>query len=103
VRRPQPGSGKLVKLAPFPSLRGDLGRIGGRQNVRVAGLAPVWKPVGMVYEYDPASNRWAKKKSMALPSHHVAFTTYATNLRLRGFVLPESGPPAGYQSIMHGI
>ena len=40
-----------------------------------AGLvsAPVWLPVGMVYEYDPAANTWTKKKPMALPAHHSGF------------------------------
>src|SRR6266849_2716850 len=60
-----------------------------------AGLAPVWKPIGMVYEYDPASNHWTKKKPMALASHHVAFTEYHGKIYgFGGFVLPDSGPPA---------
>ena len=59
-----------------------------------AGLAPKWKPMGMVYEYDPATDHWNKKKSMALPSHHIAFTTYHDKIyAFGGFVLPESGPP----------
>src|SRR6266480_6922215 len=28
------------------------------------GLAPGWKPIGMVYEYDPATDGWTKKKPM---------------------------------------
>jgi len=68
-----------------------------------AGLAPGWKPLGMVYEYDPATNSWTKKKPMALPSHHVAFTEYRGKIyAFGGFVPPESGPPAGCQSTMHG-
>ena len=60
-----------------------------------AGLAPVWKPMGMVYEYDPAGNQWTKKKPMALPSHHVAFTEYHGKIyAFGGFVFPQSGPPA---------
>ncbi len=44
----------------------------------MAGLvsAPIWLPVGMVYEYDPGANTWTKKKPMALPAHHVALTEY---------------------------
>src|SRR6266478_9051586 len=87
--------GSWVKLAPFPEPAEEIsGASAGGKMYVFAGLAPVWKPVGMVYEYDPASNRWAKKKSMALPSHHVAFTTYRDKIyAFGGFVLPESGPP----------
>ena len=60
-----------------------------------AGLAPVWKPIGMVYQYDPAADQWTKKKPMPQPSHHVAFTTYRDKIyAFGGFVSPESGPPA---------
>jgi N-acetylneuraminic acid mutarotase len=87
--------GGWVKLAPFPEPAEEIsGASAGGKIYVFAGLAPVWKPVGMVYEYDPATNRWAKKKSMALPSHHVAFTTYRDKIyAFGGFVLPESGPP----------
>jgi len=49
----------------------------------------------MVYEYDPASNQWTKKKPMALASHHVAFTEYHGKI----YALADScshnpGPPA---------
>jgi N-acetylneuraminic acid mutarotase len=49
----------------------------------------------MVYEYDAATDKWAKKKPMALPAHHVAFTEYKGKIyAFGGFVLPQSGPPA---------
>ena len=38
--------------------------------------APVWLPVGMVYEFDPASNLWTKKKPMATPAHHLALAEH---------------------------
>src|SRR5260370_27115323 len=87
--------GNWIKLAPFPEPAEEIsGAEAGGKMYGFAGLAPVWKPVGMVYEYDPASNRWAKKQKMALPSHHVAFTTYRDKIyAFGGFVLPESGPP----------
>ena len=56
---------------------------------------PVWKPKGLVYEYDPATDHWTKKKPMALPSHHVAFTEYHGKIyAFGGFVYPPSGPAA---------
>jgi N-acetylneuraminic acid mutarotase len=87
---------KWVKLAPFPEPAEEISGVaaGGKLYV-FAGLAPVWKPMGMVYEYDPATDKWTKKKSMALPSHHVAFASYKEKIyAFGGFVPPRSGPPA---------
>src|SRR6266404_3143769 len=87
---------KWVRLAPFPEPAEEiLGAAAGGKMYVFAGLAPVWKPMGMVYEYDPASNQWTKKKPMALPSHHVAFTEYHGKIyAFGGFVYPTSGPAA---------
>ena len=87
---------KWVRLAPFPEPAEEiLGAAAGGKMYVFAGLAPVWKPMGMVYEYDPAGNQWTKKKPMALPSHHVAFTEYHGKIyAFGGFVFPQSGPPA---------
>jgi N-acetylneuraminic acid mutarotase len=87
---------KWTKLAPFPEPAEEiLGAAAGGKMYVFAGLAPVWKPMGMVYEYDPASNQWTKKKPMALASHHVAFTEYHGKIyAFGGFVFPQSGPPA---------
>jgi N-acetylneuraminic acid mutarotase len=88
--------GKWIKLAPFPEPAEEISGIaaGGKMYV-FAGLAPVWKPMGMAYEYDPATDQWTKKKPMALPSHHVAFTEYHGKIyAFGGFVPPPSGPPA---------
>lgn len=88
--------GKWIKLAPFPQPAEEIsGAAAGGKMYVFAGLAPVWKPVGMVYEYDPTGNQWTRKKPMALPSHHVAFTEYHGKIyAFGGFVLPDSGPPA---------
>src|SRR6202795_2987084 len=88
--------GKWVKLAPFPQPAEEIsGAAAGGKMYVFAGLAPVWKPIGMVYEYDPASNQWTKKKPMALASHHVAFTEYHGKIyAFGGFVFPQAGPPA---------
>jgi len=51
--------------------------------------------MGLVYEYDPAADKWTKKKPMPLPSHHVSFTEHKGKIyAFGGFVLPQSGPPA---------
>jgi N-acetylneuraminic acid mutarotase len=88
--------GKWMKAAPFPEPGEEL--LGAAANGKMyvfCGLAPGWKPIGMVYEYDPATDKWTKKKPMALASHHVAFTEMNGKIyAFGGFVPPESGPPA---------
>jgi N-acetylneuraminic acid mutarotase len=88
--------GKWTKLAPFPEPAEEL--LGAAANGKMyvfCGLAPGWKPIGMVYEYDPATDKWAKKKPMPLLSHHVAFTEYRGRIyAFGGFVLPPTGPAA---------
>jgi N-acetylneuraminic acid mutarotase len=87
--------GKWLKLAPFPEPAEEIsGTAAGGKMYVFAGLAPGWKPMGMVYQYDPSTNQWTKNKPMALAAHHVAFTEYQGKIyAFGGFVLPESGPP----------
>ena len=73
------GQGKWVSLPPFPEPHEEVIGQGANGKMYVfAGLvsAPVWLPVGMVYEFDPATSKWAKRKPMALPAHHLALTEY---------------------------
>jgi N-acetylneuraminic acid mutarotase len=90
--------GKWLRLAPFPQPAEEiLGAVANGKLYVFAGLvsAPIWTPIGMVYEYDPATDRWTKKKPMAFPAHHVAFTEYHGKIyAFGGFVAPESGPAA---------
>jgi N-acetylneuraminic acid mutarotase len=88
--------GKWVRLAPFPDPSEELlGASAGGKMYVFCGLAPGWVPKALVYEYDPAADKWTKKKPMALPSHHVAFTEYRGKIyAFGGFVLAQSGPPA---------
>jgi N-acetylneuraminic acid mutarotase len=88
--------GRWVKLAGFPEPAEELyGAAAGGKVYVFGGLAPGWKPRALVFEYDPASDKWTKKNPMALPSHHVAFTELNGKLyAFGGFVPPASGPPA---------
>lgn len=88
--------GRWIKLAPFPEPAEELlGAAAGGKLYVFAGLAPGWKPKSMVYEYDPATDKWTKKKPMALASHHVAITEHKGKIyAFGGFVLPASGPAA---------
>src|SRR5690349_1810266 len=61
-----------IQGAPFPDPSEEL--LGAAANGKLyvfCGLAPGWKPKALVFEYDPASNQWTKKRAMRLPSHHV--------------------------------
>jgi N-acetylneuraminic acid mutarotase len=82
--------------APFPDPSEEV--LGATANGKLyvfAGLAPVWKPKAMVYEFDPASNQWSRKKPMKLASHHVAFASLNDKIyAFGGFNLPETGAPA---------
>ncbi len=90
------------QAAPFPAPSEELHGVaaGGKLYV-FAGITPLpeWRPKGYVYEYDPATNKWTRKKPMALPAHHVMFATYQGNIyAFGGFVAPKSGPP-GWEPI----
>ena len=62
--QPAYAQGKWVKLAPFPQPAEEIsGAAAGGKMYVFAGLAPVWKPVGMVYEYDPATNQLDEEKA----------------------------------------
>jgi N-acetylneuraminic acid mutarotase len=103
--QPQPASAPTpanpwTVLAPFPDASEEvLGAVAGGKLYVFCGLAPGWKPKALVYEYDPATNAWTKKKPMALPSHHVAFASLNDKIfAFGGFKFPESGP-AGWEPI----
>jgi N-acetylneuraminic acid mutarotase len=87
---------KWSRAAPFPEASEELYGIaaGGKLHV-FGGLAPGWTPKGLVYEYDPGSDTWTKKKNMPLASHHVALAEVKGKIYvLGGFTKPEKGPTA---------
>src|SRR6202162_3319521 len=92
---PRSPQGKWVKLASFPQATGEL--LGGAINGKLCaaqGLLPGFKPAGLVYEYDPASDAWTQKKPMPHPAHHAAVTALNGKMYLfGGFDLPTAGPP----------
>jgi len=82
--------------APFPVASEEVYGIaaGGKLYV-FGGLGPQWTPKALVYEYDPATGQWTKKKNMPLPSHHVALAELNGKIYVfGGFVKPEKGPTA---------
>lgn len=64
---------------------------GGKLYV-FGGLAPGWKAMGMVMEYDPAANTWTRKKDMPAYQHHVALAEHNGKIYLfGGYRLPDTG------------
>src|SRR5436309_13634510 len=60
--------------APLPEPSEEvLGAPIGGKLYGFSGLGPGFRPRALVFEYDPASNQWSKKKPMRLNSHHGAF------------------------------
>lgn len=52
-------SGKWIKGAPFPEPSEELvGMSAGGKFFVFGGLGPGWIPQGLVYEYDPATDKW---------------------------------------------
>jgi N-acetylneuraminic acid mutarotase len=87
---------KWSSAAPIPVGAEEVYGIaaGGKLYV-FGGLAPGWKPMGMVFEYDPAADRWTRKRDMPAFLHHVALATVNGRIYLfGGFELPAKGAAA---------
>jgi N-acetylneuraminic acid mutarotase len=72
------GQGRWVKSAAIPQRNEERQGITANGKLYLFGGNPVGEgampgaPPGQVWEYDPAGDRWTRKKDMALPAHHVA-------------------------------
>ncbi len=77
--------GTWSKAAEFPEPEEELYGIaaGGKMYV-MGGYGEGGKPVGMVWEYDPATDHWAKKKTMPVPVHHQAMAEYQGKIYVFG-------------------
>ena len=90
--------------APFPVAAEELYGItaGGKLYV-FGGQELGWKSLGLVYEYDPATDRWTRRKDMPLPAHHAALAELDGRIYvIGGFVVPrgdKQGNPPGWEPI----
>jgi N-acetylneuraminic acid mutarotase len=83
---------RWTKAAPFPEPDEELYGITANGKMYVLGGFGGGKARGIVYEYDPATNAWAKKKPMVRPVHHQAMAEYGGKIYVfGGFVYPASG------------
>ena len=67
---------RWTKLAPFPEPDEELYGITANGKLYVIGGFGAGKARGIVFEYDPATDRWSKKKPMARPFHHQAMVEH---------------------------
>src|SRR5258705_13535517 len=71
----QPPGQRWVRLAPIPEPNEERNGVVAGGKLYLFGGNPVGltgTPPGAVWEYDPAGDKWTKKKNMPLAAHHVA-------------------------------
>jgi N-acetylneuraminic acid mutarotase len=95
---------KWSTLAPFPEPSEELyGIAAGGRFYAFGGQQLGWKSLGMVYEYDPAGDRWTRKKDMPLPAHHTALAELNGKIIVAGgFIVPRTekqATPPGWEPI----
>lgn len=80
-------------LPPFPAPTREIIAVAAAGKIYMfAGQGKFFTPLGLVYEYDPATKVWTKKKPMPLPAHHVAMVEYNGKVyAFGGFKKPASG------------
>ena len=76
---------RWVKMAPFPEAEEELYGVGVNGKMYVmGGFGQGGKPVGMMWEYDPAGDKWTKKKDFPLPVHHQAQVAFQGKIYIFG-------------------
>ena len=84
----QGGPLRWTKAAPFPLPEEELygSVVNGKWYVIGGfGFAPCGGcPPGLIYEYDPAGDKWTKKKTMPVPVHHQAQAVYQNKIYIFG-------------------
>src|SRR5678815_3752298 len=86
------------KGAPFPEPDEELYGVPANGKLYVIGGWGDGKARGANYAYDPATDKWTKKKSMPRPAHHAALASYKGKIYVSGgFIAPQGTqiPPGG--------
>jgi len=80
-------------LTPFPAPGREIIAVAaGSKIYAFAGMGNLYTPLGLVYEFDPATKAWSKKKAMPLPAHQIATAEYNGKIYVfGGFKKPASG------------
>jgi N-acetylneuraminic acid mutarotase len=86
------------KAAIFPEPEEELYGVSANGKMYVmGGYGENGDPIGMLWEYDPATDKWTKKKSMPVRAHHAALAEYHGKIYVFGGykLLPVPGQPGG--------
>lgn len=86
--------GHWTKAADFPEPMEETHSITANGKMYImGGFIPPGIALGIVYEYDPATNKWTKKKNMPRPMHHMAMAEYRGKIYVMGGLVrgPEQG------------
>ena len=87
---PAQAQGRWLKLAPIPDPSEEIYAVTANGKLYILGGAPVGEgrapgpPQVLVYEYNPATDQWAKKKPMAVASRHIAVAEYRGKIYVFG-------------------
>jgi N-acetylneuraminic acid mutarotase len=94
--RELPGGYRWSAASPFPEPQEELYAltVNGKVYI-VGGFGKTGDPQGLMYEYDPAADRWTKKKSMPKPVHHQAQAAFQNRIyTFGGCTMQLAGPAA---------
>jgi N-acetylneuraminic acid mutarotase len=85
-RGPAPAPGRWGRLAPLPKTSEEFsfGDVNGKIYLFGGLPSDTHGPLGLVQEYDPATDTWTQKKNMPLATHHAAVAAYDGKLYLFG-------------------
>jgi N-acetylneuraminic acid mutarotase len=76
--------GHWTKAAPFPQPEEELYGIAANNKMYVFGGYGAGRPVGMLWEYDPTTDKWTKKATVPRPVHHSALAEYHGKIYMFG-------------------
>ena len=92
---------KYTPGAPFPEPDEELYGVAAGGKMYVIGGFARGQAAGMVFEYDPATDKWTKKKPMARPAHHEALASLNGKIYVFGGFAPPAppNPPNGWMPL----
>jgi hypothetical protein len=93
------GAARWVRLAPIPEPNEERNGVVAGGKLYLFGGNPVGMtgtPPGAVWEYDPAGDKWTKKKNMPLAAHHVAVAENGGKIYVFGGGVQKQAGAPGY-------
>ena len=84
--------GKWTKAATFPQPEEELYGVSANGKMYVYGGFGNGKPVGMLWEYDAATDKWTKKATVPVPVHHSSLAEYHGKIYMFGGYILNTDP-----------